>query len=113
MRTTSVPLSLAAVSVLVLAGCGTVANFATLKPKVYGGVDQDITFFSEQPPRGLNSGSAGGNPKGVLILLGLLPAEFCCTFVADTLTLPITMILDQDWHQRQEDRVLVEIDGPL
>jgi hypothetical protein len=30
-------------------------------------------------------------------ILAIVPTELCCTLVGDTMTLPITMLVDPDW----------------
>jgi uncharacterized protein YceK len=80
---------------LVLCGCGTITTFVDAEPAVYGGVRKDISWMTEGGP-GSSSGplfqlKEGDDPRGVLILLGLLAMEPAMSFVADTLTLPITI----------------------
>jgi hypothetical protein len=81
----------------VLSGCGTVANFASMKPRVYGGLAQDEAFFKECHPPGYTGTSGKGALIYLAVFLGLVPAELCCTLVGDTLTLPITMLVDPYW----------------
>jgi hypothetical protein len=58
----------------------------------------------------LPAGKSGGGWSGAGLLalyLAVIPAEFCCTFLLDTLTLPLTMSLDPDWPPpKQEDLAL-------
>jgi hypothetical protein len=106
MRTMSLRLAVVAVCACMLGGCGTVANFATLKPKVYGGIAKDAEFC-EKYPSPLNIGSSLEDPRTALSALGIIllywPLEFTCTAVGDTLTLPITMALDGDWPAAKEE----------
>jgi uncharacterized protein YceK len=83
-----------AICVGALSGCGTVLNLASPKPLIYGGLAQDMKFL-ENPPHWHNT-----DPKGAMVLAVVLavvvPTEFCCTAVLDTLTLPITVALDNE-----------------
>jgi hypothetical protein len=83
-----------------LAGCGTVCNLACLHarqdgtvakgpPEVYGGVDNDAELWRE----GLHDMNLQG-PHGALFALCVL-AEFPVTLCADTLTLPVTLTIQQ------------------
>jgi hypothetical protein len=65
-------------------GCGTVCNFASGNLEPYGGVAKDVEFFQKHPfePTG------GKEGVGAAILLF---GEMSLSFVADTLTLPITV----------------------
>jgi hypothetical protein len=46
-----------------------------------------------------------------IVFVGI-PAEFCCTALADTLTLPITMALADDWPPPKEEPLPARADGP-
>ncbi len=90
----------ATLSMTALSGCGTIANFSTMKPKVYGGLAYDANHLRIPGPL-LPGNYSGASPTGgliyVAVLMGVVPAEFCCTAVGDTLTLPITLLVDPDW----------------
>jgi hypothetical protein len=106
MKPSSWSLVVLVVTACMLVGCGTVANFTSMKPKVYGGLALDAKYFAEHPPnfQGDYTGVAG--PGGLILiglLLGCVPAEFCCTAVGDTATLPITMLLDPNWPPPREE----------
>jgi hypothetical protein len=104
MRTSSLALVVLAGFAWMSSGCGTVANFVSLKPKVYGGTERDLYFFRKYWPSPSGAGSSGGgpsDPRGALLFLALflgIPlTELGCTALGDTLTLPITMQLDPEW----------------
>jgi hypothetical protein len=61
-----------------LPGCGTIANFASGGPEMYGGLDRDFRFFQ----------TVGHMGKGGFIWL---LAELTLSGVADTLTLPLVI----------------------
>jgi hypothetical protein len=111
MRSTSLALVVLAVSALASSGCGTVANFVSMKPKVYGGLAFDAAYFAEHPPR-FNITHAT-SPYAVLLALGIVPAELCCTAAADTVTLPLTMCLDRNWRAPKDEPVSLGLDCPV
>jgi hypothetical protein len=107
MRLRSIPHILTIGSAWLLSGCGTVANFASLKPKVYGGVARDMKY--------LDDGMAGMprlGPKAVLVLVpvccAIVGTELCCTALGDTMTLPLTKVLDKDWQLREAEKPIPE-----
>jgi uncharacterized protein YceK len=75
-----------ALATISLAGCGTVRNFATGDPEIYGGVQKDVQFI--QTPQ-----TAKGVCVNPMTLAFLAPADLCLSFVADTLTLPIAVCM--------------------
>jgi uncharacterized protein YceK len=110
MRTSLLTLVVLAVSICASSGCGTVANFVSQKPKVYGGVEQDVTYFKEHLPC---SQPQEVSPLQRLVILGIVPVEFCSTAIADTLTLPVTLALDDRWRSPEADRVTTATDCPV
>ena len=104
-------LGLTAVTIAFLAiGCGTVCNLAggfvhpDEEPKVYGGVQRDLDFFSKMVERkqsGSDSTSQGTGTSGAygaVFVLAFMFAEPALSFVGDTLTLPITI-----WAEYRRD----------
>jgi hypothetical protein len=80
-----VVLALAAVS---STGCGTICNFASGHPEPYGGLAKDAEALSSSSSSSPHFGGGIGDPRALLILLGLGAAELGATTTADTLTLP-------------------------
>lgn len=70
-----------------LSGCGTIFNFASGDPQVYGGVSNDLTFMGK--PRG----SGGG--KAALAFMIVMAAELPMTITADTLTAPLAAYIQK------------------
>ena len=84
--------ALVAVVTALLRGCGTILNFASGDPQVYGGVQKDLGFC-------VSPGDLGGKQgNGALFIAGLVFAEMGASLVADTLTLPRILYL----HQHRE-----------
>jgi hypothetical protein len=79
-----------------LNGCGTTCNLAgsfthpETEPRVYGGVRRDLEFVDDVVQKGKPIGS---DPKAVVVLVPFALAEAILTLVGDTLTLPITIYL--------------------
>lgn len=94
-----------AVLSLSLCGCGTVCNFAggvvhsDREPAVYGGVKRDLDIIESavnaHPDNPPNMG------KGAVYLVALALVDPIVSFIADTLTLPITIPI-QYWRQKAE-----------
>jgi hypothetical protein len=92
---------------LAMSGCGTVCNFAggvvhpDKEPRIYGGVQRDIEIIDKavnaHPDNPPNMG------KGAVYLIALAAVDTIVSFVADTLTLPITIPI-QYWRERREER---------
>jgi uncharacterized protein YceK len=92
-----------AVLSLSLSGCGTVCNFAggvvhpEKEPRVYGGVIRDIEIISNattaKPDNPPNMG------KAAIVILAVALVDPIVSFVADTLTLPITIPI-QLWRDK-------------
>jgi uncharacterized protein YceK len=98
-----------ALTILPLSGCGTFCNFAGAPfqseggprlPAVYGGVQMDVAVMMSDKQLFSFEGMQG--PAGA-IFLGCLLAELPASFVADTLTLPITLCIDR-WRYNAETR---------
>jgi hypothetical protein len=68
-----------------MSGCGTFCNLASRDPELYGGVKKDFEFLAAAKP----ASSEGGDPRGLLIALGIWGADVACSFAADTLTIPV------------------------
>jgi hypothetical protein len=79
----------AALAAAVGSGCGTFANLVSGDPQVYGGMDKDVQFAQTALP---DSGIHRGDPRAAVFVVFLL-ADFSVTFVADTLTLPLVVLL--------------------
>ena len=79
MRSTCLALVIAAVATTVLGGCGTCVNLASNYPEPYGGIKNDLVFAATPPEHG----GVGG--KGAIFVW---LADFGCSTVADTVTLP-------------------------
>jgi hypothetical protein len=79
-----------------LNGCGTTCNLAggfthpETEPRVYGGVQRDLEFVDDMVQKGKPIGS---DPKAVVVLVPFALAEAILSLVGDTLTLPITIYL--------------------
>lgn len=94
-----------AVSILSLAGCGTVCNFAggivhpDQEPRIYGGIQRDMniieTAVTTKPDNPPNMG------KAAVVILALALVDPIVSLVADTLTLPITIPI-QYWREKAE-----------
>jgi uncharacterized protein YceK len=96
------PHTLAFASAFVLSGCGTVANFASLKPKVYGGIEKDLAFIHH----GWVPSGGSGAGKAILFvgLVTIYGTELCCTALGDTVTLPLTKVLDDEWRLKEAEK---------
>jgi hypothetical protein len=95
-------LALAAVAVLPVSGCGTICNFGygfvkpDEAPSVYGGFGFDMKVFesvASEQTQSLNL-THGNNGYLVLFIAGLFCADPVLSLTADTLTLPITLYLE-------------------
>ena len=90
-------------------GCGTVCNLAggvlhpDEEPRVYGGVQRDLEGnlqtlpFSplSSPGEGCSANEGKGRAVVAVVVLALIPVEFGLNFVGDTLTLPLTIPLQE------------------
>ena|ERR1700722_12883896 len=94
--------TLLALVALSVGGCGTVCNLAggvmhpDTEPRIYGGVLRDfelVTQASDQPPRGASvaNGKSAAFLWAAIVVVGV--TDPILSFVADTLTLPITIPL--------------------
>ena len=79
-----------------MTGCGTVCNFASGSPAVYGGVAKDLEFSQTS-----RSGYASG--PSAITFLGLWLADLGVSFVADTVTLPVTLYLYRNDNEPNVD----------
>lgn len=74
-----------------LPGCGSICNYATGDPEVYGGVQKDMGFIS---------GGGGhvhvSNGKGAVAVVAIVLADMGLSGAVDTLTLPLTIWLRQN-----------------
>jgi uncharacterized protein YceK len=95
MRRLGILLSLAVAGVWALGGCGTICKLTEKDPDVYGGVQKDIEFAETPNALPLLSHWTPNSPEEALVLL-LVPAEFCLSAVADTLTLPLVVWMRQN-----------------
>ncbi|HZU37126.1 MAG TPA: hypothetical protein VFA18_14490 [Gemmataceae bacterium] len=100
---------------LATTGCGTVCNLAggvahpDKEPRIYGGIQRDVevleSLLTDQPPKdGLiqpGEGQGGAILAGCIICLCV--ADPILSFVGDTLTLPITIPLQQRRNARDAE----------
>jgi Protein of unknown function (DUF1375) len=83
-------------------GCGTVCNLAggvvhpDREPRVYGGVQRDMEVIETAVESG-PCDKQKCDPKAYLVLIPLAVADPMLSFVADTITLPITISMQ---HKR-------------
>src|SRR5215469_5715497 len=86
-----------AIAAVSLGGCGTILNFATGDPDIYGGVQKDINFMQTPRQNGsvVGSTTGGGKYPGGLVMFGAVGADACLSLIADTLTLPIAVWMRQ------------------
>jgi uncharacterized protein YceK len=95
-----------ALATVALGGCGTIRNFSSGDPELYGGVQKDIEFI--ETPRT----AKGGVGVNTMTLALFVPADLCLSFVADTLTLPVAIWMRQN-DQPNVDRGVVGGPGNL
>lgn len=89
-----------ALAILPIVGCGTIGNFAaTPRPMVYGGVQFDAAFLAA-----LHPGETTDETIGMLVFLML---DLPLSAVGDTLTLPITL-----WLENRQNCVPVGVPEP-
>jgi uncharacterized protein YceK len=89
----------AALAGLLLGGCGTIRNFASGDPEIYGGASKDFEVLTAPcSPGGKQTGEKDG---AALLLL----ADFSASLVADTLTLPLAVYLRQNSSPGEETPV--------
>jgi uncharacterized protein YceK len=86
---------IAAMATGFLGGCGTVCNFASGDPAVYGGVVKDLEVVRSPLNVSPQSDSSSGGPA-LAVLAGVVCADIAVSAVADTLTLPLTIYLRQN-----------------
>jgi uncharacterized protein YceK len=100
MKARNVVVYVVVASALTLAGCGTVDNICLENEQtgqvpmhIYGGIESDIRFLAEDPP--------GPRAKPVVdpFKVVYLVADLPLSFVADTITLPITLPMAYVEHQ--------------
>jgi uncharacterized protein YceK len=111
------PTMLASLTAIALSGCGTVCNLAggithpDEEPRIYGGVKRDMEILGEvvgkQEPlfteSNANRADGGrGAIIGAAVLMTLGAADPVLSFVGDTLTLPITIPLEEIRTARQQ-----------
>jgi uncharacterized protein YceK len=84
---------------LAQSGCGTIANFATGKPQVYGGVVKDFEMLGEWEPSSTDHEDHDFKQTLAkwLIYLAIFDIELSSTIILDTATLPITMRLNNEY----------------
>lgn len=88
----------AVASALTAAGCGTMDNLCFESPQtkqvpmhVYGGLEADIRYLTEDDP---HTKSSGVDPLKVVYV-----ADLPLSFIADTVTLPVTIPMAYADHQ--------------
>lgn len=70
-------------------GCGTILNFRSGDPEVYGGIQKDVEFIMTPPAAG--GGATNGSGPGGAAPLFIVAADAALSLVADTLTLPMVI----------------------
>ncbi|HLN31716.1 MAG TPA: hypothetical protein VK395_28510 [Gemmataceae bacterium] len=98
---------------MLLSGCGTVCNLAggvvhpESEPRIYGGVGRDLDIIDKACNIGpsQNAGSGGENGKAYLAaaLISLAVVDPILSFAADTLTLPVTIPLQERRIAREHE----------
>ena len=88
---------LPAVLAVLASGCGTVLNFASGDPDVYGGVQRDIqvVFTPDSVAFTPNTVPSSDAMAGVVVV-ALVAADIGLSAICDTLTLPLTIYLRQN-----------------
>jgi uncharacterized protein YceK len=98
------PLAILALVAVMVSGCGTVCNLGggivdpQHTPTIYGGVQYDLEVMdrlASHPPQLVSSSSEGKSAWGLLLLVGFAVTEPVLSFVGDTVTLPITVPLEE------------------
>jgi hypothetical protein len=79
---------------MALSGCGTIVNFASGDPTPYGGLQRDVAFLPQL-------WKGGGDGKKAIGILAISGAELASTGVADTVSLPVVVLLNRQ-DQRPE-----------
>src|SRR6266404_4100690 len=110
MKKTSLIVMIVAIS---LSGCGTVCNLAggvvhpDSEPRVYGGVIRDVEIIEKAVSGPLPTGTLSTDDgKGAVFLvtaiISLAAVDPILSFVADTLTLPVTIPLQSRRTAREQ-----------
>jgi hypothetical protein len=85
-------------------GCGTICNLGgglvdpEKKPTIYGGVQFDLDVMDRLATKNtqlVDSASQGKSAWGILLLAGFAITEPILSFLGDTVTLPITIPLEE------------------
>jgi hypothetical protein len=97
--------SVAAVTLLGTAGCGTMLNLTDLDDKgrePYGGVARDVQFFTESVPSGRPAGPGHIDPRALplvaavfLAYVGCAAAETSLSYLGDACSAPALPLLDR------------------
>jgi hypothetical protein len=91
----------AALAAVLVSGCGTICNFAggylhpDKAPTVYGGFRFDMEVLEAATTTHESLNITHGSGYTVLFVLGVLCADPVLSLAADTLTLPITLYLEE------------------
>ncbi len=110
----------AAAAAAALTGCGTVCNLAgglkhpDSEPKVYGGVQRDLEVAGQLIDGSQVQSDESEGKTGFVVLAcaaALCAADPVLSFVGDTLTLPVTVPL-QNKRIRKDERKQAEAAGP-
>jgi hypothetical protein len=94
-------IALVGVAVCLTGGCGTVCNLAgglvdaDHETRVYGGVLFDLKEWDSVVSNPSPKEEQGCDPRLGVIILGLCVADPAVSFVADTITLPITLYVQK------------------
>ncbi len=91
-----------------LPGCGTIVNFKSGDPEVYGGVRKDVELI-EKPgnPNDVRPGDGGAGAIAFAVVL----ADMAASGVADTLTLPLAIYLRQNSRIADKEDVPADADN--
>jgi len=96
---------------MLLSGCGTVCNLAggvahpEGEPRIYGGVIRDLDTIDKTRTEGVQGlgGSGRGGAIFAAALISLAVADPIISLVADTLTLPVTIPLQERRIAREHE----------
>jgi uncharacterized protein YceK len=101
MKTIWVASCLACVGIFTC-GCGTVFNLTSGDPDVYGGIQKDVTYI-QTPHNATVSVTGIGRWMGAFPLL-LVAADAGLSVVADTVTLPLVILMRQNEHDSDNEK---------
>ena len=114
---------------VLLTGCGTACKLVAgvldpvNEPTVYGGVTTDLKIIDEAVnhfENGSGTSTNHGDPRGAAIMIVLLATDPVLSFVADTVLLPVTIMLQNRRIAREREdhpsipvHELIELKPPI